>query len=172
MFCFWTGGPWCIAAPKCQGHRLYDGHGVLQDILWSLVSEIFRILWWYLLSSQQHSLKQRTAQWDLSGLLTEHLPGLLGAPVLPTGLTASVALLPFRSHPLKIHSGMPESVILGPVCDFWGSWGRKMRGDHLALCIPGGLADVTNGALSMFLFCAWFICTVTKYLFKLMIVFK
>lgn len=55
-----------------------------------------------------------------------------------------VGLVSFRIHHLKIHSGMPESAILGPVCDFWGSWSRKMRGDHLALCIPGGLADVTT----------------------------
>lgn len=85
---------------------------------------------------------------------------------------AFVRLVPFRIHALKTHSGMPESAILGPVCDFWGSWGRKMRGDHLALCIPGGLDDVTTGTFSVFLCCAWFICTVTKYLFKLMIVFK
>lgn len=81
-------------------------------------------------------------------------PGLEGLPALPTALTDLCRTAAFWDSPLKIQSGMPESVILGPVRDFWGSWGRKMRGNHLALCIPRGLADVTAGACSVFLFCA------------------
>lgn len=44
-----------------------------------------------------------------------------GGGSCPVHGSDSVGLVPFRIHPLKIHGRMPESVILGPVRDFWVS---------------------------------------------------
>lgn len=71
---------------------------------------------------------------------------------------------------------MPESAILGHILAQYafsggpGAWKEEVT--TFALCVSGFLDGVTTVTLSKFLFCAWFICKVTKYLFKLMIVFK
>lgn len=71
---------------------------------------------------------------------------------------------------------MPESGILSYVLaqsEISGGLGvPKCEVTTLALHVSEFLGGMTTVTLSKFLFCAWFACTVTKSLFKLMIVFK
>lgn len=85
------GGIGWSAVHRCQEDKLCEGQGVPQDILKTSSGP------WYQRSPgssdaacshpQQVFCETKAALWDLSGLLTEPLPGLEGVPALPTGLT-------------------------------------------------------------------------------------